>query len=59
MRRAVEGLFPAPQHILLDARRLRDVQTPRQAIVNGDGRSLTIAAASILAKTARDASCTG
>ncbi len=55
MRRAVEGLFPAPQHILLDARRLKDLQTPQQAIVKGDCKSLTIAAASILAKTARDA----
>jgi ribonuclease HII len=55
MRRAVEGLFPAPQHILIDARRLRELATPQQAIVNGDGKSLTIAAASILAKTARDA----
>ena len=55
MRRAVEGLSPAPQHILIDARRLKDVQTPQQAIVKGDCKSLTIAAASILAKTARDA----
>ena len=55
MRRAVEGLRVVPQHILLDARRLRELETPQQAIVNGDGKSLTIAAASILAKTARDA----
>jgi ribonuclease HII len=55
MRRAVEGLSVAPQHILLDARRLKELQTPQQAIVNGDGKSLTIAAASILAKTTRDA----
>ncbi len=55
MRRAVEGLSIAPQHILLDARRLKELQTPQQAIVNGDAKSLTIAAASILAKTARDA----
>jgi ribonuclease HII len=55
MRRAVEALFPAPQHILIDARRLKELTTPQQAIVNGDGKSLTIAAASILAKTARDA----
>jgi ribonuclease HII len=55
MRRAVEALLPAPQHILLDARRLKELTTPQQAIVNGDGKSLTIAAASILAKTARDA----
>ena len=55
MRRAVEGLSVVPQHILIDARRLKELETPQQAIVNGDGRSLTIAAASILAKTARDA----
>ncbi|MGC2786312.1 MAG: ribonuclease HII [Roseiarcus sp.] len=55
MRRAVEALLPAPQHILIDARRLKELTTPQQAIVNGDGKSLTIAAASILAKTARDA----
>jgi|SRR5579871_1011536 len=55
MRRAVEGLSTAPQHILLDARRIRELPTPQQAIVKGDAKSLTIAAASILAKTARDA----
>lgn len=55
MRRAVEGLSVAPEHILLDARRLKEVRTPQQAIVKGDAKSLTIAAASILAKTARDA----
>ena len=55
MRRAVEGLSLAPQHLLLDARRLKDLSTPQQAIVKGDAKSLTIAAASILAKTARDA----
>jgi ribonuclease HII len=55
MRRAVEGLLPAPQHLLLDARRLRDLPIPQQPIVKGDAKSLTIAAASILAKTARDA----
>jgi ribonuclease HII len=55
MRRAVEGLSLAPQHLLLDARRLKDLDTPQQAIVKGDAKSLTIAAASILAKTARDA----
>ena len=55
MRRALEGLSVIPQHILLDARRLKDIEAPQQAIVNGDAKSLTIAAASILAKTARDA----
>lgn len=55
MRRAVDGLTLAPQHVLLDARRLADLEISQQPIVKGDSRSLTIAAASILAKTARDA----
>jgi ribonuclease HII len=55
MRRAVEGLSAAPEHVLIDARRLKDVALPQQAIVKGDCKCLTIAAASILAKTARDA----
>ncbi len=55
MRRAVEGLSQSPQHVLLDARRLKDLPIPQQSIVKGDSKSLTIAAASILAKTARDA----
>lgn len=55
MRRAVEGLSLVPQHVLLDARRLKELPIPQQPIVKGDCKSLTIAAASILAKTARDA----
>lgn len=55
MRRAVDGLTSRPQHVLTDARRIRDLPIPQQAIVKGDAKSLTIAAASILAKTARDA----
>jgi ribonuclease HII len=55
MRRAVEGLSLSAQHLLIDARRLRDVAIPQQPIVKGDCKSLSIAAASILAKTARDA----
>jgi ribonuclease HII len=55
MQRAVEGLSTAPQHLLIDARRLKDVALPQTPIVKGDARSLSIAAGSILAKTARDA----
>ena len=55
MRRAVEGLSLRAQHMLIDARRIKDVAIPQQPIVKGDCKSLTIAAASILAKTARDA----
>jgi ribonuclease HII len=55
MRRAVEGLQSRPEHVLIDARNLKDLAIPQQSIVKGDAKSLTIAAASILAKTARDA----
>jgi ribonuclease HII len=55
MRRAVEGLSLSAQHLLIDARRIRNVPIPQQPIVKGDCKSLSIAAASILAKTARDA----
>jgi ribonuclease HII len=55
MHRAIEGLLEAPEHVLIDGRRLQGLQIPQQAIIGGDAKSLTIAAASILAKTARDA----
>jgi ribonuclease HII len=55
MQRAVEALDGAPEHLLLDARTLRGLSIPQQRIVKGDQKSLSIAAASILAKTSRDA----
>jgi len=55
MRRAVEALAPAPQHLLVDARRVPGVPFPQEGIVKGDARSLSIAAASVIAKTTRDA----
>jgi ribonuclease HII len=55
MQRAVEALASAPQHLLLDARTIKQLAIPQQRIVKGDQKSLSIAAASILAKTARDA----
>ncbi len=55
MRRAVEALSPAPQHLLVDARRVPGVPWPQEGIVKGDARSLSIAAASVIAKTTRDA----
>lgn len=55
MRRAIEGLARSPQHLLIDARRLKDVPLPQEPIVGGDGKSLSIAAASVIAKTTRDA----
>jgi ribonuclease HII len=55
MRRAVDGLALVPQHLLVDARRIPDLAIPQQGIVKGDARSLSIAAASVVAKTTRDA----
>lgn len=56
MCRAVAGLRLAPDHVLVDGNRLpRDLGLSAEALVKGDGRSVSIAAASILAKEARDA----
>jgi ribonuclease HII len=55
MRRAVEGLASQPDFILVDARRIPHVPTPQRGIIKGDTLSASIAAASIIAKTTRDA----
>jgi ribonuclease HII len=55
MRRAVEGPQLTPQHLLIDAKRLKEIASPQQAIIKGDAKSVCIAAASILAKVSRDA----
>jgi len=55
MRRAVIGLGAVPDHLLVDARRVPGVRLPQLALVKGDARSFSIAAASIVAKVARDA----
>ncbi|MBO6790753.1 MAG: ribonuclease HII [Dinoroseobacter sp.] len=56
MRRAVEGLAIAPEALLIDGRDIPPgLPCHAEAIVKGDGRSLSIAAASIVAKEARDA----
>lgn len=53
--RALEGLHQFPQYLLTDFRlELPELDLPQTAIVKGDQRSLSIACASILAKTARD-----
>jgi ribonuclease HII len=54
MARAVEALAPAAHHALIDGNRCPRLTIPSTALVGGDARSLSIAAASILAKTARD-----
>jgi len=55
LTRAVRGLAARPDHVLVDARKLPELGIPHTPIIHGDALSLTIAAASILAKTARDA----
>ena len=55
VRRALAALSISPEHLLIDYLHLPEVTTPQTALVKGDCRSLSIAAASILAKTSRDA----
>ena len=55
MRRAVDGLALRPDHVLVDARTLPALGIPQTALVRGDSRDGSIAAASIVAKVHRDA----
>ena len=56
MVRAVAGLAAPPDHVLIDGNLIpRGLPVPAQAVVKGDARVLSIAAASIVAKVARDA----
>lgn len=61
MQRALDGLSIRPQHIIVDGNRFRPyldpvrmIDIPYDTVVKGDARFLSIAAASILAKTHRD-----
>jgi len=54
MARAVAELMPAAHHALIDGNRCPKLDIPSTALIGGDALSLSIAAASILAKTARD-----
>lgn len=55
MQRALAQLSPMPEFLLIDGPlKLRGVAIPQQPIVRGDSKSLSIAAASILAKVSRD-----
>ncbi len=55
MRRAVEALTPAPTQALIDGTYVPRLACPARAIIKGDRDVAAISAASILAKTARDA----
>ncbi len=54
MRRAIEGLTPPPDYLLIDALTLPGIGVPSRPIIKGDALSYSIAAASIVAKVTRD-----
>ncbi len=54
MKRAISKLSISPQHLLIDAVILIDLNIPQTNLIKGDSLILSIAAASVLAKTARD-----
>lgn len=55
MRRAVDGLSKRPDHLLIDGNQMpNELNTRHDLIVRGDAKVLSIAAASIMAKVARD-----
>lgn len=55
VQRALDSLPVEPEHMLLDFLHLPECSIPQTSLIKGDARSLSIASASILAKTARDA----
>ncbi|MGM8364156.1 ribonuclease HII [Virgibacillus sp. W0181] len=54
MYHALKQLHPQPDYVLLDAIQLEKLQYPSKSIIKGDQKSISIAAASILAKVTRD-----
>jgi ribonuclease HII len=54
MKRAVEGLSVKADYAMIDGNRLPPLDIPAEYIVKGDSRSMSVAAASILAKVSRD-----
>lgn len=54
MRQAVKALDPAAAYLLVDGMELDEIDLPQQGLIKGDARSVSIASASVLAKTARD-----
>ncbi len=54
MKKAVEALDPQPQLLLIDAVQLKDISVQQRSIIKGDALSVSIAAASIIAKETRD-----
>ena len=57
MKRAVEGLPIRADYALIDGNKTPELEIPTQYVVKGDANSMSIAAASILAKVSRDRLC--
>jgi ribonuclease HII len=57
MKRAVEGLSVKADYAIIDGNKTPDLSIPCESIVKGDANSMSIAAASILAKVSRDRLC--
>lgn len=54
MNQALAQLWPAPEHVLVDGLPVRSMRFPQTALIKGDARSFSVAAASVLAKVIRD-----
>lgn len=54
MNEALAQLQPPPEHVLVDGNAVKTMRFPQTALVKGDSRSYSIAAASVLAKVTRD-----
>lgn len=54
MRRAVEGLSVTPDYLIIDGNSIGEMPVPLETMVKGDANSVSVAAASILAKVSRD-----
>lgn len=54
MKNAICGLKEIPEYLLIDALTLKDIDIPQMGIIKGDSKSVSIAAASIIAKVYRD-----
>jgi ribonuclease HII len=54
MNQALDQIQPRPQHVLVDGLKIKWLPYPQTALVGGDARSYSIAAASVLAKVTRD-----
>lgn len=54
MNGAVNGLSQKPDYVIIDGNSIKGMELPHETVVKGDAKSISIAAASILAKVARD-----